>query len=406
MGLFVEFHALTSHSPANLNRDRNGTPKTAMFGGARRLRISSQCLKRTWRTFPGFVEELPEEELAVRTTRLPETILGNLGAELPQAAADGIVAVLAGMGKAAPGEEEDDEAGEEEAGKPSGGGEVARTPHLLMLSRKEIDEVGSFVRAHMAELAEAGASLGKKGRKGNKPANLVGLREALRKHLAETCRRPSAVVALFGRFYTGDEIKNIDGALSVAHALSTQQITLEYDYFSAVDDLQPAGQAGSAHIGEGEFGAGVFYKYAVADARLLAGTLGGDRQLAARSLRAVTRAVALAVPRGSSHGAAPFNAADYLEVVVRRDQPMSLANAFLKPVRATAESDLMESSIKRLTDFAGRTRRAYVRGPDVFGRLVLSLRDLPEDSGATSCESLDDLAGALEKLVTDRLGKA
>src|SRR5262245_58053625 len=55
--VFVEFHALTSHAPSNLNRDDLGTPKTAVFGGVRRLRISSQCLKRTWRTSEWFKGE-------------------------------------------------------------------------------------------------------------------------------------------------------------------------------------------------------------------------------------------------------------------------------------------------------------------------------------------------------------
>ena len=50
MSRFIQLHLLTAYPPANLNRDDMGSPKTAKMGGYDRLRVSSQCLKRTWRT--------------------------------------------------------------------------------------------------------------------------------------------------------------------------------------------------------------------------------------------------------------------------------------------------------------------------------------------------------------------
>ncbi|RZB36813.1 MAG: CRISPR system Cascade subunit CasC [Desulfobacteraceae bacterium Eth-SRB2] len=50
MSRFIQLHLLTAYPPANLNRDDQGSPKTAKIGGYDRLRVSSQCLKRTWRT--------------------------------------------------------------------------------------------------------------------------------------------------------------------------------------------------------------------------------------------------------------------------------------------------------------------------------------------------------------------
>jgi len=50
MSRFIQLHLLTAYPPANLNRDDQGSPKTAKMGGYDRLRVSSQCLKRTWRT--------------------------------------------------------------------------------------------------------------------------------------------------------------------------------------------------------------------------------------------------------------------------------------------------------------------------------------------------------------------
>ena len=48
--MFVELHLLQNFAPSNLNRDDTGAPKDCEFGGYRRARISSQCLKRAIRT--------------------------------------------------------------------------------------------------------------------------------------------------------------------------------------------------------------------------------------------------------------------------------------------------------------------------------------------------------------------
>lgn len=47
--MLIEVHAIQNHSPANLNRDDLGAPKTCFFGGVLRSRISSQSLKRSIR---------------------------------------------------------------------------------------------------------------------------------------------------------------------------------------------------------------------------------------------------------------------------------------------------------------------------------------------------------------------
>jgi CRISPR system Cascade subunit CasC len=71
--MLIEIHILQNHSPSNLNRDDTGSPKECTFGGARRARISSQCLKRTIRRSDIFRQAL-EGHLATRTRRLPELV--------------------------------------------------------------------------------------------------------------------------------------------------------------------------------------------------------------------------------------------------------------------------------------------------------------------------------------------
>ena len=39
--LFLDIHAIQTLPPSNINRDDTGSPKTAMYGGVRRARVSS-----------------------------------------------------------------------------------------------------------------------------------------------------------------------------------------------------------------------------------------------------------------------------------------------------------------------------------------------------------------------------
>ena len=68
MEKFIQFHLLTSLPPANLNRDDLGRPKTAKMGGVDRLRVSSQSLKRAWRSSDLFAEAFSDAK-GIRTKR-------------------------------------------------------------------------------------------------------------------------------------------------------------------------------------------------------------------------------------------------------------------------------------------------------------------------------------------------
>ena len=57
MSQFIQLHLLTAYPSSNLNRDDQGRPKTAIIGGFERLRVSSQSLKRAWRTSEVFNEK-------------------------------------------------------------------------------------------------------------------------------------------------------------------------------------------------------------------------------------------------------------------------------------------------------------------------------------------------------------
>ncbi len=63
---YLELHILQSFVPSNLNRDDNNSPKTAEFGGARRARISSQCLKHAIRQSEVFHQTI-QADIGTRT---------------------------------------------------------------------------------------------------------------------------------------------------------------------------------------------------------------------------------------------------------------------------------------------------------------------------------------------------
>ena len=77
MSRFLQLHLLTFFPPANLNRDDTGRPKTAVVGGATRLRLSSQALKRAWRTSDVFSTALAGH-MGQRTQRIGEVVLARL----------------------------------------------------------------------------------------------------------------------------------------------------------------------------------------------------------------------------------------------------------------------------------------------------------------------------------------
>ena len=68
MADFLQLHLLTAYGPSNLNRDDTGRPKSAVFGGALRLRVSSQSLKRAWRESDVFQDESWRPPCASYTT--------------------------------------------------------------------------------------------------------------------------------------------------------------------------------------------------------------------------------------------------------------------------------------------------------------------------------------------------
>lgn len=335
MNGFVQLHLLTAYHPANLNRDDTGRPKTALFGGTPRLRISSQALKRAWRTSEVFQTKL-RGHLGVRTQRFGDEIkqhLLNKGVDEAKAVAVAReVADLFGKIKS------------EKDPNPT------HIDQLAFLSPEE----QAAARALAEKLASQPALLQKKDEE------LKKLQGDLKKQVL--CSFDSAVdIAMFGRMLADDPDFNREAAVQVAHAITTHRALVEDDYYTAVDDLKgPAEDAGAGFIGEAGFGAGIFYSYVCIDRGLLVRNLGGDDKLAGDGIAALVEAAATVSPRGKQASFASRARASYILAERGEATPRSLAAAFLAPLPGR---DLLRESIAALEQMRSAFARAYGDDP-------------------------------------------
>lgn len=376
MTRLVEIHILQNHSPANMNRDDMGAPKSCIFGGTQRLRISSQCLKRAARTSEAFREALLDEKLAERTRAFKPWILERLEARKEMInslqleatdigpLADAISAYIKGKQ-----ESSGSSAGEDDGGTDSdaddassSGGDVAdlRKQPLVFLGEHELDALVDSV------LSKANADeLRKSLRKKKKGSAAPALPDDLVK-LLKPISLPCAPVALFGRMTTSNAFQAADAAVCVAHAISTHRATLEVDYWTAMGDRKEEARAdaGSDHIGERQFASATFYKYASVDLDQLVSNLGGSRELAEKALRAFLKGLVMSYPGGMQTSMGHHNPPSAILVELKsRKVPTNYANAFVRPLAVTEARDQVETSIDALKSFAESMHASWV-APD------------------------------------------
>jgi CRISPR system Cascade subunit CasC len=376
MKTLIEIHALQNFAPSNLNRDDTGAPKDAIFGGTRRARVSSQCLKRAVRQhFIGLVEQtsLATDDVACRTKRVRDAIveaLGEKGRNTVEAEAKTELA-LAAM-----------ELSVKEDGK---------TEYLLFLGQREISGIADIIHERWDAITATAAAPteGKKPGKAKKQAAQNADPE-LKKALDKVFNGGKAVdVALFGRMLADIPAKNQDAACQVAHAISTHAVEREFDFYTAVDDLKPEDTAGADMMGTVEFNSACFYRYAVVDWEKLKENLQGDEDLSAKGLRAFLEGFVVAEPSGKQNTFAAHNPPEFVAVSVRRNTaPRNLANAFETALRPGKNESLTRKSAeefvkkaKTLQSCFGGEGKTFILNPieaqfDGFGVTTYSLREL------------------------------
>jgi CRISPR system Cascade subunit CasC len=311
----LELHLIQNFAPSNLNRDDTGSPKDCEFGGFRRARISSQCQKKAMRNYFASASLLQPEELAVRTKRAAEIVKEHLVAAGKPAEEAGVAAMKAVLALGIP-----------EGKKPG------LTGYLLYLSKSELKNLCEWALANYDKLLSAEKK--NKGKAAEPKAKLDG--------------KKAADLALFGRMLADIQEQSVDAAAQVAHAISTHRVSVEFDYYTAVDDRQPADNAGADMVGTIEFNSACYYRYANVNLNILRENLGDDPDLLARTVKAFVRAFALSIPTGKQNSMAAHNPPSFILAVRRSSGPCNLSNAFVKPVRASDATSLIEASVQAL----------------------------------------------------------
>jgi CRISPR system Cascade subunit CasC len=327
---FLDVHVLQTLPYSNVNRDDLGSPKTLVYGGAERTRISSQSWKRV-------VRHKVEENLgdpAVRTRRITGQIAERLtargwDAKLAENGGRQIVLSAAKGGIKLEKEKE---------------GEPPVTSVLFYLPVSAIDALADIAAEHQDEIAKESA---KKTPKAILPADAI----------VSVLKSRNATVNLFGRMLAELPSTEVDGAVQFAHAFTTHGTSVEVDFFTAVDDVPKDNDRGSGHMNAGQFSTGTFYRYANIDLAGLARNLDGDTDTARELVTEFVRAFLSTVPSGKQNATAAATLPDLAYVSVRSDRPVSFAPAFEAAVRS--ESGFAAASRDRLAEYAGRIKQLW-----------------------------------------------
>ncbi len=353
-GVKIEAHLIQNFAPSNLNRDDTGQPKSATFGGFRRARVSSQCSKRSTRR-EGPMSELLEKCGAFRTRQLIVEIAK--GIDKKDKPDDKTIEVVTSVFEAG-GLEKSSEASKN------------TTTILVFLDKEALPKLVSVFRENWEDLT-----------KENKKTEEAS-RDRVGQILFEAVKAPD--IALFGRMLElkdstpfGKYNMRVDAACQVAHPLSTHKVDMEMDFYTAVDDLNPEKESGAGMMGVVGFNSACYYRYALVDRDQLARNLvrkternngqwvqnltQEDYLGADEVIKAFLEAMVYAIPTGKQNSFAAQNLPSF-GLFVRRQEgvPISLANAFAKPVRPQKDDDdLVGLSVEALTRHWGALKEVY-----------------------------------------------
>jgi CRISPR system Cascade subunit CasC len=371
----LEIHILQSFPPANLNRDENGMPKSTVFGGRPRARISSQCQKRAVRLSYQENAALKPEHFAQRSRAwMPELKELLTRQEIPEGQAE-TAAKLALEVLGAKIE-----------------GEKVESKTILFLGRTEIEAVANILIKNWDAIAP-----GLTGDKPALPTKDPNIPKAIEKSLAES-NKPGDV-ALFGRMMASLPTVNVDAAVQMAHAISVNTLQQEFDFFTAVDDLGASDDQGADHIGETGYNSSTYYRFTTVDTVQLEKNLGAKEQLA-KVIQAFSEAFVKAIPTGHQNAFAAHSLPAAVMVVVRNGQPVSLADAFESPVAPRDGRSLLENAVIKLDAHWADLSKMYGEKSVVFkgivtrAQLANQLNHLAKDEKSSVDELLKDAIAA------------
>lgn len=360
----IELHILQSFPVSCLNRDDLGSPKSAIFGGKRRARISSQCLKRAQREL--FTEYEPEFSQGERTKLLisafEERLSMRPAAEQKMDAWNAELSKIYSTGKKKKDDKKKDESNDsltlagklaEAWGKLDSKKDSKDNKKSTTLTYLSMAEMEAMIDAAVAVLDDTGLTDADKAKKFDK-----GLKDAIR----SVQLKDAADIALFGRMIANDPSMNVEGAAMFTHALSTHCSEPEIDFYAAVDDLQPQEESGAGMTGVLEFNSACYYRYIGINLDLLKSNMASTGiEDIKRIVAAFIRSALMSVPHARQNSMNAATLPGYVMGTYRsKGHPLQLVNAFEKPIK----QNYMEESIKALVDESTKLQKTWGITPD------------------------------------------
>ena len=375
MSTYIDVHIVQNIPPSCVNRDDTGSPKSAMYGGVKRLRVSSQAWKHVTRSF--FDAHLDREDLGTRTKRVVGILAKEIGRQAEDLENDAQKLAEEVFNAAKIKLSEPSAKKSEEASK-----KAKESGYLLFLSNRQI--------AQLAELAVESARSGEE----------LGNKEVKRIFKSQN----SIDVALFGRMVADDADLNVDAACQVAHAISTHAAENEFDFFTAVDDDKSRAEeredAGAGMMGTIEFSSATMYRYATVNLDSLHENL-GDAEATLRALTSFIEAFVKTMPTGKQNTFANRTLPSMVVVQVRDDQPVSLVGAFERPVLKNDTEGFVAKSVRKLVEHEKQLEEAF--GVKPRHAFVVSLEDYEGTESLGERVAFNVLTDRVRDVVESRL---
>jgi len=328
--LYVDIHVIQTVPPSCVNRDDTGSPKTAVYGGVTRARVSSQSWKKAVRDAFRNESLFATEKLSARTKKAATMIaaeVAKIDSSIDTVRANEYakeVLVAAGIKEF---EKEDSKTQKND------------TSALFFISSAQAKALAQLIINNL----DANQKLTKIPE------------DSAKKAITEL---PGIDIALFGRMVAGVASLTTNACAQVAHAISTHRVNTEFDYFTAVDDLAPADKHRTEHIGTVEFNSSTLYRYATIAVHGLAEYLGEDT---IDSVCEFIRIFACSMPTGKQNTFANRTTPDAMLVTLRTDQPVNLVGAFEKPVET--RGGYVEDSINAFIKHTKKTYADWIKEP-------------------------------------------
>lgn len=392
--IFLDVHALQTVPPSNLNRDDTGAPKSAVYGGVPRARVSSQAWKRATREYFRDEHLLDPGELGVRTKKVAEVLaerIGDLDATLkgPQALplAAAVIETATGSKIAVP-QRKAAKDGEEES--------APESKYLIFLSARQFDGLAAFAVEGAADIKSFLKDKDNKARA---------------KQIADT--RHSVDIALFGRMVADSPDINVEAAVQVAHAISVHRVENESDYYTAVDDKNTDAEPGAGMIGTVDFNSATLYRYAAVGIHQLAGNLGdglrADEPRTApvrRAVEAFVHGFIASLPTGKINTFGHHTLPDAVVVKLRTTRPISFASAFEEAISGEGGGGHLRAASERLAEYIPDIERVYGDEETTLTWVLRVGSNTEKLAGVgTEAGNLTALVDAVGKAVAERLEK-